>query len=46
MIKLIILSVMLNTNEIVSILPDKIKIESKRRSKGQRGRRKGGFGLR
>tara|TARA_R100000664_G_C2706774_1_gene105055 strand:+ start:666 stop:809 length:144 start_codon:yes stop_codon:yes gene_type:complete len=47
MIKLIILSTMLNTYEIQALPPEEVKIEAgRKRSKGQRGRRKGGFGLR
>ena len=50
MIKLIILSTLLNTGEsnIYATLPsDPIKTEaSRRRGKGNRGRRRGGSGLR
>ena len=47
MIKLIVLSVLLNTREIQAIIPDGTKIEARKRSgKGQRGRRRGGSGLR
>ena len=48
MIKLIVLSVLLNTGEIQAIPPEDTEIiqANRRRSKGQRGRRKGGFGLR
>jgi len=47
MIKLIVLSVLLNTGEIQAIIPDGTKIEARKRSgKGQRGRRRGGSGLR
>jgi hypothetical protein len=47
MIKLIVLSVLLNTGEIVAILPDSTKTEARKRGgKGQRGRRRGGGGLR
>ena len=50
MIKLIILSTLLNTGEsnIYATLPsDPIKVEaSRRRGKGNRGRRRGGSGLR
>ena len=49
MIKLIILSTLLNTGEsnIYATLPsDPIKVEaSRRRGKGNRGRRRGGSGL-
>ena len=47
MIKLIVLSVLLNTGEIQALPPDTIKVEARRRSgKGQRGRKRGGSGLR
>ena len=47
MIKLIILSALLNTGEIVALPPDSTKTEaSRRRGKGQRGRKRGGGGLR
>ena len=48
MIKLIVLSVLLNTGEIQALLPeDTEKIQANRkRGKGQRGRRRGGGGLR
>ena len=46
MIKLIVLSALLNTGEIVAPLPDSIKVEARRRGKQQRGRRRGGSGLR
>ena len=47
MMKLIVLSVLLNTGEIHAILPDSTKIEAgRKRGKGQRGRKRGGGGLR
>ena len=47
MIKLIVLSVLLNTGEIIALPPDGTKIEARKRSgKGQRGRKRGGSGLR
>ena len=46
MIKLIVLSVLLNTGEIQAIIPDGTKIEARKRGKGQKGRRRGGSGLR
>lgn len=47
MIKLIVLSVLLNTGEIHVLLPDDTKIEARRRSgKGDKKRRRGGNGLR
>ena len=48
MIKLIVLSVLLNVGEIYALLPDGIKIEARRRrgGKGDRKRKRGGNGLR
>ena len=47
MIKLIVFSVLLNAGEITALSPDGTKIEARKRSgKGQRGRRRGGSGLR
>jgi len=46
MIKLIILSALLNTGEMQALPPDPVKIEARKRGKGQRGRRRGGGGLR
>ena len=47
MIKLIVLSVLLNAGEIAALPPDDTKIEAgRKRGKGQRGRRRGGGGLR
>ena len=47
MIKFIVRSVLYNTGEIVALPPKDIKIEARRRGgKGQRGRKKGGGGLR
>ena len=46
MIKLIVLSALLNTGEIVAPLPDSIKVEARRRNKTHKGRRRGGGGLR
>ena len=47
MIKLIVLSVLLNAGEIVALPPDDTKIEARRRSgKGRKDRRRGGSGLR
>ena len=46
MIKLILLSVLLNTGEITALLPEDTKTEaSRRRGKGHKGRRRGGSGL-
>ena len=47
MVKLIVLSVLLNAGEMHAIPPEDTKIEARKRSgKGQRGRRRGGNGLR
>ena len=46
MIKLIVLSALLNTGEMQALPPDDTKIEARKRKKGQRGRRRGGSGLR
>ena len=47
MLKLIVLSVLLNAGEIHAVLPEDTKIEAgRRRGKGQKGRRRGGSGLR
>ena len=47
MIKLIVLSVLLNAGEMHAVMPDDTKIEARRRSgKGNKGRRRGGNGLR
>ena len=47
MIKLIVLSVLLNAGEIQALPPDDTKIEARRRGKQHKGdRRRGGGGLR
>ena len=47
MIKLIVLSALLNAGEIVAMPPDDTKIEAgRKRGKGHRGRKRGGSGLR
>ena len=47
MLKLIVLSVLLNTGEIEAIPPEDTKMFARKRtSKGNRGRRRGGGGLR
>ena len=47
MIKFIVLSVLLNTGEITALLPEGVKVEARKRGgKGNRGRRRGGNGLR
>lgn len=45
--KLIVFSVLLNTGEMHAVIPDDTKIEAKRRrGKGNKGRKRGGNGLR
>tara|TARA_Y100000310_G_C20388757_1_gene671734 strand:- start:643 stop:783 length:141 start_codon:yes stop_codon:yes gene_type:complete len=46
MIKLIVLSVLLNAGEITALPPDSTKVEARKRGKGHKGRRRGGSGLR
>ena len=47
MIKLIVLSVLLNTGEIQAIIPDDTKVEARKRGRKSKGdRRRGGGGLR
>ena len=47
MIKLIVLSVLLNTGEMHAVMPVDTKIEARRRGgKGNKKRRRGGNGLR
>ena len=47
MIKLIVLSVLLNVGEITALPPDHTKTDvTRRKGKGNRGRRRGGSGLR
>ena len=47
MIKLIVFSVLLNTGDIYAMPPEDTKIEAgRKRGKGQRGRKRGGGGLR
>ena len=47
MIKLIVLSVLLNTGEMHAVMPDDTKIEARRRGGKSKGdRRRGGSGLR
>ena len=47
MVKLIVLSVLLNTGEMHAVMPDDTKIEARRRNgKGGKKRRRGGNGLR
>ena len=47
MISAIVLSVLLSAGEISALPPDNTKIEARKRcGKGQRGRKRGGSGLR
>ena len=47
MIKYLILSTLLNVGEINALPPEIIKVEARnRKGKGQRGRKRGGGGLR
>ena len=47
MVKLIVLSVLLNAGEMHAVMPDDTKIEARRRGgKGNKKRRRGGNGLR
>jgi hypothetical protein len=47
MMKLIVFSVLLNTGEMYALPPENTKIEARRRGgKRNKGRRKGGSGLR
>ncbi len=47
MVKLIVLSVLLNTGEMHAVMPDDTKIEARRRGgKGNKKRKRGGNGLR
>ena len=47
MIKIILLSTLLNTGEIVALPPDSPTVEARSRNgKNQRGRKRGGAGLR
>jgi len=47
MIKFIVLSVLLNTGEITALPPEGPKVEARKRSgKSNRGRKRGGGGLR
>ena len=46
MIKLIILSTMLNTSDIIALQPEKPKVEARKRGEQHRGRKRGGNGLR
>jgi len=46
MIKLIVFSALLNTGEIHPLPPEPPKTEARRRGKQQKGRKRGGSGLR
>jgi hypothetical protein len=46
MINAIVLSVLLNTGEIIVLPPQPIKVEARRQKKGYKGRKRGGNGLR
>ena len=46
MIKLLLFTALLNTTEIQALPPDTTKIEVRKRGKQQKGRRRGGSGLR
>ena len=46
MIKLVVLSVLINTGELQAILPDGTRIERRRSGKGNKKRKRGGSGLR
>jgi len=46
MVKLIVLSVLLNAGEMHAVMPDDTKIEARRRGKGNKKRKRGGNGLR
>ena len=46
MISAIVLSTLLNFGEITAIPPSQPKIEARKRGKGQKGRKRGGNGLR
>ena len=46
MIKLLLFTTLLNATEIQALPPDPMKIEARKRGKGQKGRKRGGNGLR
>ena len=46
MIKLLLFTALLNTYEVQAITPEPVKIEGRKRGKQQKGRRRGGKGLR
>ena len=46
MIKLLLFTTLLNTTEVQALVPDPVKIEARKRGKGQKGRKRGGGGLR
>ena len=46
MINLLLFTALLNVHEVQALPPDPVKIEASRRGKQQKGRRRGGNGLR
>ena len=46
MIKLLLFTAFLNTTELQALPPEDTKIEARRRGKQEKGRRRGGSGLR
>ena len=47
MVKFIVLSALLNTGDIIALPPKDVRVEARKRGgKGNRGRRRGGGGLR
>jgi len=46
MIKVLLFTALLNTGELNMLPPDTIKVEARKRGKNQRGRKRGGGGLR
>ena len=46
MIKVLLFTALLNTGELNMLPPDIIKVEARKRGKHQRGRKRGGGGLR
>ena len=46
MINLLLFTALLNVHEVQALPPDPVKIEARRRGKQQKGRRRGGNGLR
>ena len=46
MIKLLLVTTLLNVGELNAVVNDPPKVEARKRGKGQRGRKRGGGGLR